>query len=502
MFVTEYFDFNEEQIERFDEMGVFDALLDKDSNFFINVIRLKKSETPEFAEAYQTLNAFFSEIATLLDAADSPTTTDKMYRAAKNKFKFHEVNGINLGFASSRYGAGWGEKIANQVLYDAYQIIKKGSRQPEIFHLVSLFEDNVAGDRLSDMIATIIKPQITAYTHRVMAEFGITKEHYPKLQFLSDGLVKNPYKKTPIFLLPKEILHELPIARDWDDIDRVVTENRAIREEINAEICSEWKHWAATDKKHYIKQHVFMEPDVCDRVITKYRKEDLSALNLKENPDYFAEFLMAKIRQIFDFLAKKKDITSFEASQEVIGIFKDWVENNRGWALIQDASSKNREKAVQRLVHLSAKQYIETNNFDFSCEPDEGRGPADIKISRGTDKTITEIKLSSNAQYLHGYQQQIEEYGRAEKTRNLMYVFVDLGNPGRVKKLNTLHVKNKLAGNPCPELIIVDAKPKKAASTYGADDELNNISAALDMSLCFDTSEIENVDFSDIDWEI
>ena len=43
MFVSDYLQLNEEQFDHFVEMGVFDALLDKDSNFFINVIRLKKS---------------------------------------------------------------------------------------------------------------------------------------------------------------------------------------------------------------------------------------------------------------------------------------------------------------------------------------------------------------------------------------------------------------------------------------------------------------------------
>ena len=94
--------------------------------------------------------------------------------------------------------------------------------------------------------------------------------------------------------------------------------------------------------------------------------------------------------------------SSLEATHAIINIFKDWVENNRGWAEIQDAPTKKREKAVQRFMHLGAKYYVENNNLDFSCEADEGRGPFDIKLSRGTDKTIAEIKLSSNGQYLHG----------------------------------------------------------------------------------------------------
>lgn len=33
-----------------------------------------------------------------------------------------------------------------------------------------------------------------------------------------------PYKSCEILFLPTDILHELPIAQCWDDIDRVVME--------------------------------------------------------------------------------------------------------------------------------------------------------------------------------------------------------------------------------------------------------------------------------------
>ena len=494
MFVSDYFNLNAEQYDKFLDLGVFDALIDKDSNFFINVIRLKKSEIPEFATAYKHLNQFFSDIATLLDAADEPKLRDKMYRSARAKFKFHEVNGINLGFASSRYGAGWGDILTDQFLKDAYQIVKKGSKQPEIFHLASLFEENVAGDRLSDMIATIIEPEIKEYTLRVMKELGITRTDYPKLRFRADGLVQNPYKKAPILLLPEEILHELPIARDWDDIDRVVSENETIRREISAEIGAEWTRWASADKKDYLRRRVFMNPEVCDRVIAGYRKEALDALNLKEDPEYLAELLLKKTKKTVDFKASNRKPSSFEAALAVIGIFKDWVENNRGWAEIQNAPTKRREKAVQRYMHLGAKYYVETNDLDISFEADEGRGPVDIKMSRGKDKTLAEIKLSSNTKYLHGYQAQVQEYGSAERTRSLIYVFVDVGNPGRLKTIKTLHRRNQAKGIDCPELVIIDAKEKKAASTF----DWSNDFADIDYDFG-DFPEAELGDFPDID---
>ena len=508
MFVSDYFQLDEEQFEKFDGMGVFDALLDKDSNFFINVIRLKKSSIPEFIEAYAHLNKFFSDVATLLDAADEPTLKDKMYRTARKMFHFHEVNGINLGFASTQYGAGWGQVTSDQFLYDAYQIVKKGSKQPEIFQLVSLFEENVAGDRLSDMIATIIEGQITKYTLRIMDELGIQKESHPFLLFRSDGLVQNPYKNAPILLLPQEILHDLPIAKDWDDIDRIVFENSVIRAEISAEIGAEWTRWASADKKEYLKHHVFMDPDVCDRVITGYRKEELAAFNLKENPDYLAELLLKKIKKAIVFRHDKENPSTFEACMAVVAIFKDWVENNRGWAEIQNAPTQKREKAVQRFMHLGSKYYVDVNNLDISCEADEGRGPVDIKMSRGTDKTIVEVKLSSNDQYLHGYQDQVEEYGTAERTRNMIYVFIDVGNPRRLKTIKTLHKKNLFEGRVCPELVIIDARPKKAASTYSKNEETINVGFDFGDMPEINLSGLEDIDwhdpefhFDDVKWE-
>ena len=230
-----------------------------------------------------------------------------------------------------------------------------------------------------------------------------------------------------------------------------------------------------------------MEPDVCSRIIEGYRQQELSSYNLKEDPNYLVELLLRKIKKVDSFKCEIDHPTSIVATREIIDIFKDWVENNRGWAEIQDAPSNKREKAVQRFMHLGAKYYVEINNLDFSCEPDEGRGPVDIKLSRGTDKTLAEIKLSSNAQCVHGYESQIKEYSKAERTNNLIFVFVDVGNPGRRKSIIELYNNAKMSGKPYPELIIIDAREKKAASTFNSE------------SWNIDWREISSIDLKDFD---
>ena len=88
----------------------------------------------------------------------------------------------------------------------------------------------------------------------------------------------------------------------------------------------------------------------------------------------------------------------------------------------------------------------------------------------------------------------MKEYGAAERTRSLIYVFVNVGNPGRLKTIKALHRKNQMLGKACPELVIIDARPKKAASTFSDSEELMNIS--------FDFGDFPEIDLEDLNWEI
>ena len=485
MFVSEYIG-----IENLEAAGVFDAVMDRDSHFFINILRLKATTVPEFKESYEKVNEFFRGIAKLLAAASvKDTSKDKFFRAAFAKFEFSEVNGINLGFSESERGSGMGAMLRKQVLCDAFDMIKQGTKDPEIFQLVGLFEDNIGPDRLSDMIATIIEDDIKAYTSRVQKEFSISPEKYPNLQFCKSGRIYNPYKKCALLLLPVEILHELPIARSWEDIDRVVSENQAIRDEINEAIGEEWRKWASSDKKQYIRDYIFKNPEKCARVIEDYRQQSIGAYSPYQDIDYFVDKLWYRIKNSGLSFIEKDNSTrdTFTVSKQILDVFKQWVEDNRGWDVIQSADTRKREKIVQRIIHLSALAYIEANKLDISCEPDEGRGPVDFKVSNGEDKTLIEVKLSSNQQYMHGYEVQVEEYGKAEKTEKLIYVLIDVGNPKRVKNLLAVHKKNVKNNNSVPDVVVISAIQKSAASTFDNDewelDELDFEMPDMDFSM-------------------
>ena len=96
---------------------------------------------------------------------------------------------------------------------------------------------------------------------------------------------------------------------------------------------------------------------------------------------------------------------------------------------------KKQGKNLTEFIPSRGKILFRKNDLNLSCEPNSGNGSLGFKISRGMDKTIIEVKLSTNAQYLHGYETQVKQYSKAEQKDKMIYVFIDLGNHVRRKTL-------------------------------------------------------------------
>ncbi len=110
IFITEFFELDNE----FEELGVFDSIINRDSPFFINLLRLKVNETPEFKGSYESINKFYRQIMILLESSNSKG--DKLYRKALELFHFPGVSGINLGVSETGIDAGFGPILSKQVI--------------------------------------------------------------------------------------------------------------------------------------------------------------------------------------------------------------------------------------------------------------------------------------------------------------------------------------------------------------------------------------------------
>jgi hypothetical protein len=105
---------------------------------------------------------------------------------------------------------------------------------------------------------------------------------------------------------------------------------------------------------------------------------------------------------------------------------------------------------------------------DVSSEANDGRGPADFKVSRGArDKTIVEMKLASNTALRRNLQHQTAIYQRASAAGASIKVimFFTLEERARV-----LAILDDLKLRDSPNVILIDARSdnKPSGSKAGA----------------------------------
>lgn len=458
--------------EEFEENGIFDIALDMDSNYFINVKLLEKTTIPEFKDSYKKINNFFREIYILLK--NTASVNDRTFNEAKKKFNFPEKIKIGLGYSKGTTGTGLTGKTALKVLKDAKEIIDKGIREPEIFHLIGLFEEGIGPDRLSDMYSLIIKDDIINYTMNVNKKLLIDQDHYPEYKF-KDKILINPKNNKEVFVLPKEILHELPIAYEWEDIECACEKIRAIRNEINSMIGEEWSNLSKKEKQKVAKKEIIFEkvmkkPSAVKNLIDEFKEYSI------ENYDFDIDKVGdAKIYRFFSREFDQKQVLDRVTNEEtveniVIKIcdkFKDLVENNSISKLLYNKDKTFRgEKYCQLLFFAVAESYCEANNLDISPETNSGRGSIDFKFNKGySDRVIVELKLTSNPQLCHGITTQIKEYEKAEKTNKSIYVVIDdKHTETTIQKLNKTF--NDIKEQARPRLVVIDPTIKASASVY------------------------------------
>lgn len=446
-----------------DEEGIFDLVLDQDAPYFINIKRLAITTEDEFLTSYERIQEFFRRIYKLLSNAKD--SNSRFYKEAEKRFLFREISCLGLGYSKGRYGSAFGKKLARNIVRDAKEIIDVGNSDIELFELIGLFTDNVGPDRLSDMYSNLIIDGIVQYTKNKYEVLGINKANYPDKSFDKNGFLINPYKNKQVLLIPKSILQDLPIAKEWEDVDAVCTKNQVIRNEINRVVADEWSKMTVSEKKKFLKENVMKQKNVFDTLIREYKEFTVGEYDFKE--DHVGFYIIAQNLDKIDI--GKLELESTDSPKDIVlkicEKFKDLVENNALSKLLYDNKGKSRgEKSAQLLFYGIASSFCEANDIDCNPELNSGRGNIDFKFSRGyKEKIIVEMKLTSNRQLVHGLTVQITEYAKAEKTDKLVYLVIDDSkNEKRIADMyeayNSMQQK--------PDLIFIDATPKASASVF------------------------------------
>lgn len=451
------------------DRDAFDPILDMDTRLFIDPHLLKHCEVDEFLNSYEKLQSHFLTIGKLLSVSDNKN--DPFWKKADKMMRWPEVKGLCIGYASKgTSGSGIGPALRERLLTTAKIIIDKGKTDPELFELVGLFEEDFGADRISDMTANVIREDLEVFTKRVLSDLDINVEDYLDIDGDS-GLPINPETREPIYLVPKYLLRDLPVAFDWSNMDKVASHNDDLRQEVNELIGQSWREATHSLKKSEIKEAILKYPDLIDELIEIYTSKKAQPYDFlfDRSGEYVWYPATKKITREHPINLSLSDTPTIDEVErmvlEICNKFKSLIENNGLCELLYNADeSLKHEKAAQLLFYGVAESYCESNNILIARESDAGRGPVDFKFGTNFENNVlVELKKSTNTSGLKkGIEKQLPEYMKSEKSKRAIYLIIDVGYTkaaiGRLEEIN------RTVNDAAIKIIHVNGNPQVSAS--------------------------------------
>lgn len=449
------------------KLGAFDGFIDIDARFYVDPSLLQIAKTQELSGSHVTFRKYFANVLRLLDA--SSRKGDLFYRQAARMLAFKELKVLSLGYSRGGVdGSGIGKQIANQVADTAYEIVRAGIKDPAIFELIGLFQDNIGADRISDMTCRVIYDSLLSFSQRVARDLGLETFPYSA----SDKTYRLArVKSRPVVLMPKEILTPLPVAYDWSDIDYVAAHNNALRSKVNRIIGDTWRYATRRIPKGELRRVLLRNPELIRDLISQYGNKQPIVYNFEKDP--YGEIIWADISDDYATqypLSLVRPANHNQALEVVIAIcarFGQLVESNGLHQLLYDEQKDLRnERFAQLLFFGIADCYCEANGLDLNREPNAGRGPVDFKVSRGYEvRVAVEVKYSSNTRLVHGYMKQLPIYEAAEQTQHSVYLIIRTKKAvTAIEEVARLEREMLDQGRRAPRVIVVDGRLMPPAS--------------------------------------
>lgn len=101
--------------------------------------------------------------------------------------------------------------------------------------------------------------------------------------------------------------------------------------------------------------------------------------------------------------------------------------------------------------------------YDVNREVNNGRGPVDFKVSRGSsDSTLVEFKLASNSKLKKNLANQVEIYKKANCTNHAIKVILYFTDEEYAKVTGVL---NDLNLQECDDIILINAIGNKTSAS-------------------------------------
>jgi len=454
-----------------DRAGLLDPFLNVDTPLFIDPVLVEKSANTIVAtHGIDAFRNHFSKFIRLLGICEHEG--DAAWKGARRLLDLQEPPETGLGYGGSgTSGSSRPDSIRVAMMRTAQEIVDLGVSDPEMISLMGFLEQGVGPDTISDFTTKAIESQLAQITKDFCSEHGVPVYKVPN----SDS-IQLPRYTTPggrkgryIRLVPRDILRDLPVAKDWSDIEAAAFRNRKIRDRVNAMLGNIAKS-TVKQRKTALRRVVLESSETFEEFLAAVKGHavghdpEIDALGYYKLRAILAGKIFAlKTGKIYNIESDQDDL--LDLVRDTINMFKHHVENANLWEELWTGNKPKKERAAQLIYFAIADSFCKAHNVDISPEANMGGGPVDFKFSKGYNtRVVVEMKRSCGS-VAHGYDRQLEIYKDAARTNFGIFVVMDYGNLGA--KLTKIKMKRNqcLAKNePASEIIVIDARKKASAS--------------------------------------
>jgi hypothetical protein len=405
-------------------------------------------------------------------------------------FHFPEIKQNWLGLSKwGNNGKGLGQKFAKNLvkafngLYSNFgnETITSSSHIEKL----TLVGSGIGRDFISDFTTNLMLEHLLKYTQSFgelylkenqIRNFSIRCVFNPDLMIWEPRTFKLPYfytrngdflLLTPLDILTKDevfICHndfssqfnQITKALDNDSLRGAINEffRRMLPEKPRKE-----------DIERAINTTVKQYPEILDYYIRhKENTKDQAAPMSKEKVEKLQSELLSTLLEFCKHVVTHSNFyniqpNSYKSALDRALFLKQVIEDNDGYRIFyKDGKPIASEDTIQRIFRLTWF----ASPFDVNSEVNNGRGPADYKISSGErDSTIVEFKLGSSTSLKKNLLNQTEIYKKASKSINdikiiLCYTKSDIAKVAKIlKSINQEQSEN---------VVVIDATKKLSAS--------------------------------------
>lgn len=485
IYFTDFFDIDESIL---DQYGAFNISIINDLPLFIDPFLLFGSKKEEYQELHKSIILY---LTFLKDKAEKGITHDHQIQSW---YIFPEVKQNWLGYSKiGNRGTGlnmtFGKAFSSSVHIVFDDLGKERITQSSHLEKAGLFEIGVGKDNISDFTTNLIKNYLCEYTQAfaqenikesLLLEVIVEKSYF---DYTFERWMPKKYKLPYIFgdyilLTPRDLLTK---DDNWINSKDLRGNFTGILNSIpNAQLKHEvfnyyFKCLPKTEKNKKntqkeitkaVHETINQFPEILKFYVKLKEENKEGAKNLsKQNVEEVEAIFIRKLQEFVQLLLETSKFytisgnSSYDESLSRIQYLKTVIEDNDGYRLFYiDGHPIKREEDLQIIYRLTWF----ASDYDVNRETNNGRGPVDYAISKGSsDKTLVEFKLASNSKLKQNLEKQVEVYEKANNTKKSIKVILYFD---AVELNKTMKILEELKLEKSPNVILIDAGKKISAS--------------------------------------